>query len=120
MAQTGRWVPLTHRILVIRCPGCGKDAQVAAHHVRLRRCINHNGRDYFTFICNECEMTQVKPADSHVFCVLVGAGVPISLYVLPAEVFDVERGMGGWSPYDVFDLQADIDALPTVEEGEAA
>ena len=115
-----RWVDVTHVRVRLGCPDCGKSSDVPVHKVRLYRCTTKSDADFYAWVCPACEQPVSRRADVSSTCLLIGAGVPTSLYEWPQEAADKVRRAAAWQPYETDDLLLDLAALETAEGWDAA
>lgn len=80
------------------CPDCG-DVELTTRDVTVRVCADDNTGAY-SFRCPSCDMTVLKAAEPHVVDLLVGAGVKVVVWSLPAELRERPAG----SPFTHDDL----------------
>ena len=60
-------------VIRVTCGGCG-DVELDAVDMAVRRCVE-TGVATYVFICPDCHMAEVRPAQDHVVEVLRSAGV---------------------------------------------
>lgn len=82
---------MAYTTVEVRCPNCEQATKIPVHHVRLNRCTNRKGRDYYSWRCPNCDTPVAKPADLHIVALLTAAGVASLLYALPLELDDPQR-----------------------------
>jgi uncharacterized protein YlaI len=68
------------------CPTCG-DVELTVKDVTVRVCAEDNSGTY-SFICPECAHAVSKPAEPRIVDLLVSSGVRMSVWHLPAEMFE--------------------------------
>jgi hypothetical protein len=72
------------------CPSCG-DVDLTVNDVSVRVCSNDH-RGSYAFRCPECELAVAKPAEPNVVELLVASGVQMSVWELPAELWEPRMG----------------------------
>jgi hypothetical protein len=72
------------------CPTCG-DVDLTIEQVKVLVCSSTNAGSY-CFRCPTCTLAVSKPADNEVVDLLLGAGVPLALWNLPAELAEEKTG----------------------------
>jgi hypothetical protein len=72
------------------CPTCG-DVDLTIDQVKVLVCSETNDGSY-CFRCPTCTVAVSKPADHEVVDLLLGAGVPLALWNLPAELTEAKSG----------------------------
>ena len=72
------------------CPTCG-DVELTSRDVAVRVCAADNQGSY-AFRCPACTLAVSKPADPKIVDLLVSSGVRLSVWQLPAELFEVHEG----------------------------
>lgn len=72
------------------CPDCG-DIEVGSADVRARVCVDDNSSSY-AFRCPRCDLATAKQAGERIIQLLVGAGTPLAMWRLPAELSEVHDG----------------------------
>ena len=72
------------------CRSCG-DVDLTVADVGVRVCVDDD-RSSYHFRCPHCRMIEAKPAEPHVVDWLVHAGVELSTWSLPAELFERHDG----------------------------
>lgn len=92
-----RWVAVAYwgQKIVVDCPACDAREGLPAHQIRLHRCTNKTGRDYYSWRCPACRTPVAKYADTGAVALLTGAGVASTLYRAPLEIDDRARRDGG-------------------------
>jgi len=83
------------------CPTCG-DVDLTIPQVRAMLCATTNEGSY-AFQCPECRFAVSKPADASVVDLLVAAGVELSIWESPAELFEQHDGPA-ITPDDLLDF----------------
>ena len=68
------------------CPTCG-DVELTVKDVTVRVCAEDNSGTY-SFVCPECTQAVSKPAEPRIVDLLVSSGVRMSVWHLPAEMFE--------------------------------
>jgi hypothetical protein len=68
------------------CPTCG-DVELTVKDVTVRVCAEDNSGTY-SFVCPECTVAVSKPAEPRIVDLLVSSGVRMSVWHLPAEMFE--------------------------------
>jgi hypothetical protein len=91
------------------CPSCG-DVQLKATDLTVRVCSDDESGSY-TFRCPDCEMPVAKDASRRIIDLLVGSGVRMQVWRLPAELHESHQGPS-LQPDDLLDfhllLQTDV------------
>ncbi|MBP7928436.1 MAG: hypothetical protein KAZ88_01020 [Acidimicrobiia bacterium] len=72
------------------CPDCG-DVVLTTADVTVRRCVDTDEGSY-RFRCPHCELTVTKTAPRDVVDVLLGSGVALEEWSLPAELAELRDG----------------------------
>ena len=68
------------------CPTCG-DVELTTKDVTVQVCSTNNQGSY-SFRCPDCRMAVSKPAEPRIVDLLVSSGVRMSVWHLPAEMFE--------------------------------
>ena len=89
------------------CPSCG-DVQLKAADLTVRVCSDDE-RGSYTFRCPDCTMPVAGYASRRIVDLLVGSGVRMQGWRLPAELLEVHRGPT-FVPDDLLDFHL---LLPT-------
>ncbi len=69
---------------------CG-DVELTTRDVRVLLCSTTCESTY-AFQCPSCKVAVVKPAEARVVDVLLGAGIPLSVWQMPAELDEAHEG----------------------------
>lgn len=72
------------------CGACG-DVQLTTRDVNVRVCTSNEQGEY-RFTCPVCDMVVVKPAEPRTIDLLVAAGVEMTTWALPREMFECRSG----------------------------
>lgn len=72
------------------CPSCG-DVQLKATDLTVRVCSDDE-RGSYTFRCPDCRMPVAKDASRRIVDLLVGSGVRMQVWRLPAELHEAHDG----------------------------
>ena len=72
------------------CPECG-DVELTTREVRVLLCSTTNEGSY-AFRCPTCRLAVSKAAEPRVIDVLVSSGVRLSVWHLPAELYEPKTG----------------------------
>jgi hypothetical protein len=72
------------------CAECG-DVELTTADVRVRVCLEDNAGTY-NFRCPHCQMAVVKPAEPRIVDLLAASGVEVSMWRLPAELYEAHSG----------------------------
>jgi hypothetical protein len=72
------------------CPSCG-DVQLKASDLTVRVCSDDE-RGSYCFRCPDCEMPVAKDASRRIVDLLVGSGVRMQVWRLPAELREAHDG----------------------------
>jgi hypothetical protein len=72
------------------CPDCG-DVELTTREVRVLLCSTTNEGSY-AFRCPTCRLAVSKSAEPRVIDVLVSSGVRLSVWHLPAELYEPKTG----------------------------
>ena len=72
------------------CPDCG-DVELTTRDLTVRVCQENNDGTY-SFRCPACHMTVVKDAEARIVELLVSSGVRLSVWRLPAEMWERPTG----------------------------
>lgn len=72
------------------CPTCG-EVETTTRAVQVLRCTG-TGASTYAFACPGCHLRVAKPATEHVVDLLVGAGVAVQCWDLPAELGEAKLG----------------------------
>ena len=72
------------------CSDCG-DVELTTADVRVRVCLDDNAGSYH-FRCPLCQMAVVKPAEPRIVDLLAASGVEVSMWRLPAELYELRFG----------------------------
>jgi|SRR5579871_3872159 len=72
------------------CPTCG-DVELTSRDVVVRVCAADNAGAY-AFRCPSCRMAVSKQAEAKIVDLLVSSGVRLSVWHLPAELFEAHDG----------------------------
>lgn len=83
------------------CPSCG-DVQLKAHDLTVRVCSDDESGAY-TFRCPDCAMPVAKEASRRIVDLLVGSGVRMQVWRLPAELLEAHAGPA-LEPDDLLDF----------------
>src|SRR6266513_2293577 len=68
------------------CPECG-DVELTTRDVSVQVCSSNNEGSY-SFLCPHCRLAVSKPAEPRIVDLLVSSGVRLSVWHLPAEMFE--------------------------------
>lgn len=77
-------------IIRATCPGCG-DVKMSSPELTARLCADTNQGSY-AFQCPSCRGAVSRAAEPHIIDLLVGAGVPLDVWHLPAELYEIHNG----------------------------
>lgn len=83
------------------CPSCG-DVQLKAADLTVRVCSDDE-RGSYTFRCPDCRMPVAKDASRRIVDLLVGSGVRMQVWRLPAELHETHDGPA-LQPDDLLDF----------------
>ncbi len=83
------------------CPSCG-DVQLRANDLTVRVCSDDESGSY-CFRCPDCEMPVAKEASRRIVDLLVGSGVRMQVWRLPAELREHRPGPS-LEPDDLLDF----------------
>jgi hypothetical protein len=83
------------------CPSCG-DVQLKATDLTVRVCSDDE-RGSYTFRCPDCRMPVAKDASRRIVDLLVGSGVRMQVWRLPAELTEAHDGPV-FEPDDLLDF----------------
>ena len=83
------------------CPSCG-DVQLRANDLTVRVCSDDESGAY-TFRCPDCDMPVAKEASRRIVDLLVGSGVRMQVWRLPAELREHRPGPS-FEPDDLLDF----------------
>ncbi|MEO7555156.1 MAG: hypothetical protein ABIV94_00955 [Acidimicrobiales bacterium] len=72
------------------CAACG-DVELTSADVRARICVD-NGAASYCFRCPVCAVASARPTEPHIIDLLVGSGVELTAWRLPAELFESHSG----------------------------
>lgn len=72
------------------CPTCG-DVELTSLDVRVLLCSTTYESSY-AFQCPSCRLAVAKPAEPRVVDVLLGSGIPLSVWHMPAELEETHLG----------------------------
>ena len=84
------------------CPTCG-DVELTVKDVTVRVCAEDNSGTY-SFTCPQCTVAVSKPAEPRIVDLLVSSGVRMSVWHLPAEMFEPHAGGEAISHDDLLDF----------------
>lgn len=87
------------------CPSCG-DVQLRASDLKVRVCADTEQGSYH-FRCTECDGVVVKEASRRIVDLLVGSGVQMEVWRLPAEL-DERPGGPTLTPDDLLDFHLQL------------
>lgn len=72
------------------CPTCG-DVELTTRDVRVLLCSTTYESSY-AFQCPSCRVAVAKPAEARVVDVLLGSGIALSVWHMPAELDEAKSG----------------------------
>lgn len=72
------------------CPDCG-DIELTTRDVAVRVCAADN-RGSYSFRCPDCRLAVAKDAAPRIVELLVSSGVKMTMWELPAELFEQKLG----------------------------
>ena len=72
------------------CPTCG-DVELTSQDVSVQVCISNNQGSY-AFRCPSCRVAVSKAAEQRIVDLLVSSGVRLSMWDLPAELYEPKSG----------------------------
>ena len=87
------------------CPSCG-DVQLRPNDLTVRVCSDDESGAY-TFRCPDCEMPVAKDASRRIVDLLVGSGVRMQVWRLPAELRERPAGPS-LQPDDLLDFHLQL------------
>lgn len=93
-------------IIKTLCPYCG-ELQLGPKDLHLQT-YDQGDRDYYEFICPECEQLIVKPADKYIVRALRMGRVPETHTLLPDEILDPKREQGPLGYNDLLDFVLEL------------
>jgi hypothetical protein len=90
------------------CPDCG-DVELTVNDVTVLVCAEDNSGSY-AFRCPECEIAVSKPAESRIIDLLVSSGVQMTVWHLPAELFESKAMGDPFTHDDILDFHLLLEA----------
>lgn len=94
-----------------RCPMCQRESVGPADTYLIYVCMNHTGRNFYTFRCALCGEAASVRCDTIIEHLLAQAGVKRKPYRLPDEINDPQRKGPPLTTDDLLDLLNDLHSL---------